>query len=130
MLFPTSSLLQSGVVLVPQLAQLRAPTADLTFFAGPEAGLSVSTPGEGASPLGVAPRAGAEGDESSAVAVVSNLPDTASALLSVGHPAQALDPPVPSHRPSPGHVPPAEVWCAPEADMGFAGDEAFEEDFD
>lgn len=129
MLFPTSSLLHNGVVLVPQLAQLRAPTADLTFFAGPEAGLSVSTPGEGASPAGVAPRAGADGEDSSGVAAISNLPDTASALLSVGHPAQALDPPVPSHRPSPGHVPPLALLCAPEADVGFAGDEVLEEGF-
>lgn len=125
MLLPTSSLLHNGVVLVPQLAQLSAPTADLTFFAGP--GLSVSTPGDGASPVGVAPRAGADGDDSSAGAVISNLPDIASALLSVGHPAQALDPPVPSHRPSPGHVPPLEMLCAPEADMDLAGDEVFEE---
>lgn len=129
MLLPTSSRLHSGVVLVPQLAQLRAPTADLTFFAGPEAGLSVSTPGEGASPVGVAPRAGADGDDSSAGAVMSNLPDMARALLSVGHPAQALDPPVPSHRPSPGHVPPPEMVCAPEADMDLVGDEVFEEGF-
>lgn len=129
MLLPTSSLLHNGVVLVPQLAQLRAPTADLTFFAGPDAGLSVSTPGDGASPAGVAPRAGTDGDGSSAGAVISNLPDTASALLSVGHPAQALDPPVPSHRPSPGHVPPPEMLCAPEADTGLAGDEGFEDGF-
>lgn len=129
MLLPTSSLLHNGVVLVPQLAQLRAPTADLTFFAGPDAGLSVSTPGEGASAMGVAPRAGADGDGSSAGTVISNLPDTASALLSVGHPAQALDPPVPSHRPSPGHVPPLAMLCAPDADMGLAGDEVFEEGF-
>ena len=32
MLFPTSSLLQSGVVLVPQLAQLNAPTVFLDRF--------------------------------------------------------------------------------------------------
>jgi len=109
MLFPTSSLLHNGVVLVPQLAQLRAPTADLIFFMGPAGGLSASMLGEAASPVaGDAARTAADGDESSAV-VLSTLPDTASALLSVGHPAQALDPPVPSHRPSPGHVPPLTV---------------------
>lgn len=129
MLLPTSSLLHNGVVLVPQLAQLSAPTADLTFFAGPDGGLSVSTPGDGASPVGVTPRAGADGDDSSAGAAISNRPDMASALLSVGHPAQALDPPVPSHRPSPGHVPPIEILCAPEADIDLVGDDVFEEGF-
>src|SRR5882757_3945895 len=109
MLFPTSSLLHNGVVLVPQLAQLRAPTVDLTFFAGPAGGLSASMLGEAASPLGEAACAGTDGGGSSAGVAMSNLPDTASALLSVGHPAQALDPPVPSHRPSPGHVPPLAV---------------------
>jgi len=125
MLFPTSSRLHNGVVLVPQLAQLRAPTADLTFLAGPAGGLSASTLGEAASPVGDTARAAADGDELSAV-VVSNLPDTASALLSVGHPAQALDPPVPSHRPSPGHVPPLTVALAPEADVGLPGDEVLD----
>lgn len=33
MLFPTSSLLQSGVVLVPQLKQFSAPTAALALAA-------------------------------------------------------------------------------------------------
>jgi hypothetical protein len=65
--------------------------------------------GEAASAAGDAARAGADGDESSAGVAMSDLPETASTLLSVGQPAQALDPPVPSHRPSPGHVPPPTV---------------------
>ncbi len=40
MLFPTSSLLQSGVVLVPQFAQLNAPTVFLARFPPGGAGLA------------------------------------------------------------------------------------------
>ena len=116
MLLPTSSLLQSGVVLVPQFAQLSAPTADFAFFAG--AGLSASTPGEEASAAGDATCATAVVVSFVVAGSVSSLPDTARELFSVGQPAHALDPPVPSHRPSPGHVPPALV-CAPVAEAGL-----------
>jgi hypothetical protein len=41
---------------------------------------------------------------------ISNLPpDAAKALLYVGQPEQADVPPVPSHRPSPGQVPPLSM---------------------
>lgn len=107
-MLPTSSLLQSGVVLVPQFAQLNAPTvvlgllatllvltlASLSFAAGEAA--SVGALGEGASALGSAESAGAES--------APTLP-AARALLYVGHPEHEDDPPVPLQRPSPGQDP-------------------------
>lgn len=129
-LFPTSSLLQSGVVLVPQFAQLNAPTADLALL-DPATGVLVPAPAERLlcsppSPPGedisAAPAPPAQGDWATAADGDAPLPsstkagtasivspvlsDAARVLFSVGHPAQAVDPPVPSHRPSPGHVPP------------------------
>ena len=117
MLLPTSSLLQSGVVLVPQFAQLSAPTADLAFFAG--GGLSTSAPGEEMSAAGDAVCATAGAASSVVAGSVSSLPDTTRELFSVGQPAHALVPPVPSHRPSPGHVPPPALVCAPVAEAGL-----------
>jgi hypothetical protein len=53
MLFPTSSLLQRGVVLVAQFAQLRAPTAPLIFDLPPDTpGLSTSALGDDDSATG------------------------------------------------------------------------------
>lgn len=43
-------------------------------------------------------------------------------LLYAGHPLQAEVPPVPSHRPSPGHVP---LWTTVDALVGMAGPPAF-----
>lgn len=102
-LFPTSSLLHSGVVDVPQFAQLSAPTAPAAPGVFAFGRILPLTSGDGAG--GVA-GAGADG----AGGAVDELPGVASALLlKVGHPEQAEVPPVPSHRPSPGHVP---VKCA------------------
>lgn len=150
-------------MLVPQFAQLNAPTADLFDFfppplvvapplpagAAPAEGLPLtSAPGDDMS----TPAAPAEGDWSAAVATgvevtssptapVDAGPGTTStsilpaetALFSVGQPAHALDPPVPSHRPSPGHVPlPVFEIGAPvlDPDEGFpAGDMAEGLDF-
>ena len=103
MLFPTSSRRHSGVVDVPQLAQLSAPTAALAVRLFP------LTPGPTPTPLGPGDEAGpawsvegrcAEGEEPSISSRVL------SALLYVGQPEQADVPPVPSQRPSPGQVPP------------------------
>lgn len=116
MLLPTSSLLQSGVVLVPQFAQLSAPTAALAFLAG--GGLSPSMPGEETSAAGVAVCTTAGAVSSVVAGSASTLGGTERELFSVGQPAHALDPPVPSQRPSPGHVPPPAV-CAPVAEAGF-----------
>lgn len=127
MLLPTSSLLQSGVVLVPQFAQLRAPTADLAFFAG--AGLSASATGEEVSAAGDAARVTAGAVSFVVAGSPSSLPDTARVLFSVGQPAHALDPPVPSHRPSPGHVPPPAFVCAPVAEASFAEEVGLAMDF-
>lgn len=127
MLLPTSSLLQSGVVLVPQFAQLSAPTADLAFFAG--AGLSASATGVEASATGDAACATAVAASSAAADSFSGFPDTARELFSVGQPAHALDPPVPSHRPSPGHVPPPALVCAPVAEAGLVAEVDFETGF-
>lgn len=113
-------------MLVPQFAQLSAPTADLAFFVG--TGLSPSTPGEEASAAGDAACATTAAVSSVAVASVSSLPDTARELFSVGQPAHALVPPVPSHRPSPGHVPPPAV-CAPVVEAGFVDEVGLETGF-
>lgn len=107
MLFPTSSLRHKGVVLVPQFAQLNAPTElfkrDFPLTAPPTkgepgvAGCSCTpsiTGGLLGSALGPAAGAGAPGPDRDE-----------SALLNVGQPEHADVPPVPSHRPSPGHVP-------------------------
>lgn len=117
-------------MLVPQFAQHNAPTAARTFrFAAALTLASLSSI--------VAPAlAAAEGDPGSvgsklgstaialALSLVSSVavPSPAAApsapsilalnaktLLYVGHPEHALVPPVPSHLPSPGHVPPEEV---------------------
>lgn len=117
MLLPTSSLLQSGVVLVPQFAQLSAPTADLAFFAG--VGVSPSAPGEEVSAAGDATCVTTAAVSSVVAGSVSTLPDTTRELFSVGQPAHALFPPVPSHRPSPGHVPPLALVCAPVLGAGL-----------
>lgn len=135
-LFPTSSLLQRGVVLVPQFAQLSAPTAALTFL--PPTLLTAATVpvASGLAPsalaLGDAPSpatgdaaaaGGAEAasgfvDAAMTSAAFSILDDTAMALLKVGHPEHAVVPPVPSHRPSPGHVPPMLVVCGVAVTVG------------
>lgn len=61
-------------------------------------------------------------------AAVSSSNRAESTLLYVGHPLHALVPPVPSHRPSPGHVPPVLVrWGLGVAEgvvdvvVGFGG---------
>ena len=129
-LLPTSSLLQSGVVLVPQLAQLRAPTAARTFLPAPAppapwlllTSPSFAVPGEAAAAsLGDPP---ASGDPVFSTPTMSaslccccfcccssKRAETDRALLYVGHPEHDDDPPVPSQRPSPGHVPPVLVVC-------------------
>lgn len=104
-----SSLLQSGVVLVPQLAQLNAPTATRAFFAlialalaslSLAAGEAISSGalGEAMPPIASASAAGTSAADRPA----------ARTLLYVGHPEQASVPPVPSQRPSPGQVP--NLW--------------------
>ena len=87
-------------MLVPQFAQLRAPTAPAAPGVFAFGRILALASGEGAGGDGGA-GAGA-GD-----VVDGPLPvDAASALLlKVGQPEQAVVPPVPSHRPSPGHVP-------------------------
>ena len=123
-------------MLVPQLAQLRAPTAARTLRPPPPPPVVVVVVVVAAAaaddeappavpPLPAAPEALASlsfagfGDEWSIWAwlgepgagagdtcpSISRRPDAAKALLYVGHPEQADDPPVPSHRPSPGQVP-------------------------
>jgi len=114
MLFPTSSLRHKGVVLVPQLAQDNAPTAPelaeplapfFPFVGGFfGAGAGVGFGGAGSS------LTGRSTELSSAEGRVAWR-----ALLKVGQPEQASAPPVPSHLPSPGHVP---TWC------GFGDGEA------
>lgn len=149
-------------MLVPQFAQLNAPTADLFDFfppplavapplpvaaAAPAEGLPpTSTPGDDMSTPAVpvegdwsAAAAAGAGDEttSSPTAPVDAGPGTTSTsilpaeteLFSVGQPAHALDPPVPSHRPSPGHVPlPAFEIGAPvlDPDEGFPVEDVVE----
>ena len=113
-------------MLVPQLAQLSAPTAARAFGALVPL-LSPSAPPSAPSSLaddtsagGVDPATRAAGEEgvspwaaavASSSASASKRADTASALLYVGHPEQADVPPVPSHRPSPGQVPPPGLGC-------------------
>lgn len=149
-------------MLVPQFAQLSAPTAALFDFlpppllvapplpvlaGGPAEGLlPTSAPGDDMSTT-AAPAEGdwsmAAGEEAppSPTAPVDAGPGATSTsifpaeteLFSVGQPAHALDPPVPSHRPSPGHVPALALETgAPvlvlEPDEGFpAGDEVAED---
>ena len=98
-LFPASSLLQSGVVDVPQLAQLNAPT--VAAAPGVFAFMRIF-------PLGSGDAAGDVDGPGAAtsVGVVEDCAEATSALLNVGHPEQADVPPVPSQRPSPGQVPP------------------------
>ena len=122
MLFPTSSRLQSGVVLVPQLAQLSAPTAPRARFLFPPGTAALAT-GLPPSPalcsaslsLTAAEAAAKLGDE---VTGPSALPTADNALLYVGHPEHAELPPVPSQRPSPGHVPARCVcFCFPTSPL-------------
>jgi len=141
-LFPTSSLLHNGVVLVPQLAQQRAPTAALTFLfaalavaptlaslSAPAAALGLAAASifgdaapsfappfvaEASPPVAEDVAAAAEAAAMAALASAaavssSRRAERASTLLYVGQPEHALVPPVPSHRPSPGHVPPVLV---------------------
>ena len=133
-LLPTSSLLQSGVVLVPQLAQLRAPTAARTFLPAPAppapwlllTSPSFAVPGEAAAApasLGDPPASGLPVFSTPTMSASlccccccfcccsSRRAETDRALLYVGHPEHDDDPPVPSQRPSPGHVPPVLVVC-------------------
>lgn len=103
MLFPTSSLLHKGVVDVPQFAQLRAPTAPAAPGVFAFGRILPLASGEGA---GDDDGAGAGEVVDVAPPVVAGVVEAASALLlKVGQPEQAVVPPVPSHRPSPGHVP-------------------------
>jgi len=95
-------------VLVPQFAQLRAPTGAFftaeTVVGGTRGDDDDSLPE--ALPLSTALLA-----DSFALVAPAPSPSSArrdeSALLYVGQPEQADEPPVPSQRPSPGHVPPA-----------------------
>ena len=117
-------------MLVPQFAQHNAPTAARTFlFAAALALASLSSivapalaaaegdPGRAGSKLGstaIAPPVSlvssvAPPSPAAAPSAPSILALNAKTLLYVGHPEHALVPPVPSHLPSPGHVPPEEV---------------------
>ena len=122
-LFPTSSLLQRGVVLVPQFAQQRAPTATRGFLLLPPpptlASASLSIPGvvnsgsitaagTTVSAMGESAAAATRAALAAAAFSSSIRAEIANALLNVGQPEQALVPPVPSQRPSPGQVPPEE----------------------
>jgi len=114
------------VVLVPQFAQQRAPTVVLAFLLLPTLATlaSLSTPALGEAGT-FADADSSRGDDdsfsapSSTVAAASGASDVAfsaravkaKTLLYVGQPEHALVPPVPSHRPSPGHVPPELVVC-------------------
>lgn len=128
-LLPTSSLLHNGVVLVPQLAQDKAPTAPelapapLAPFlpAGAGVGRGVTT---GVISLRCCFTGGVgAGSASSSVEEWVAAAADCRALLYVGQPEQADEPPVPSHLPSPGQVPgAADVflgegwgWCLGEA---------------
>ncbi|KAF5328233.1 hypothetical protein D9619_013424 [Psilocybe cf. subviscida] len=128
-LFPTSSLLHSGVVLVPQFAQHSAPTAgralpfpplppvaaafgatalalaSLSTAALGDPGASATTAALGEADSSPAAKAAATAALDSAAAFSSSMRAVASTLLYVGQPEHALVPPVPSQRPSPGHVP-------------------------
>jgi hypothetical protein len=123
-------------VLVPQFAQLSAPTAGRAFrlcvAAAPTlASLSTAAGDAAASIFGDAsappsfpllpstPSIGAAAATPAATAAFASAAacsssiraESASTLLYVGHPEQADVPPVPSQRPSPGHVPPVLVVC-------------------
>lgn len=126
MLFPTSSRLQRGVVLVPQLAQLSAPTAPRARFLFPP-GIAALATGLPPSPALCSASlsftaavavvvAGAEvGDE---VTWPFELATADKVLLYVGQPEHAELPPVPSQRPSPGHVPARCVcFCFPTSPL-------------
>ena len=96
-LLPTSSRLHNGVVLVPQLAQLNAPTAFFMRDFPLTAPLTSGVLGGGGSTTG---------GRLSVLGPAAAEPEIElRALLKVGHPEQAEGPTVPSHLPSSGHVP-------------------------
>ena len=122
-LFPASSRLHSGVALVPQFAQLNAPTGArplpprTTPFPFPPSEVESAAAGV---MTGTAAAAGSE------AAAAASLAACERRLLYVGQPAQAEVPPVPSQRPSPGQVP-AACFSSARGDAAGVGIEGGEE---
>lgn len=97
-------------MLVPQLAQLNAPTAFFMRDFPLTAPLTSGVLGGGGSTTG---------GRLSVLGPAAAEPEIElRALLKVGHPEHAEVPPVPSHLPSPGHVP---ARCGFAVETGCAG---------
>jgi hypothetical protein len=101
-------------VLVPQLAQLSAPTGALGLTTTGAAAAAAAVRGDDEDSLPEAFALSPFAPES-VVASGSSVPLRREeiALLYVGQPEHALEPPVPSQRPSPGHVPPTPLEPRP-----------------